>query len=219
MNVTVSGVAFEPNSPVTITYASTPQTVATTTSDASGAFTASFPIPKSIAGEHTITASDGTNSLQVPFYVESKAPSTPPPLLPLMGGKAAALTYFDWEDVSDDSLPVTYTLQVATSQDFASASLVLVEEGLTSSEYTVTEEEKLASRSSKEPYYWRVKAVDGASNSSPWTGAGEFYVGFSLPKWTVNLFGFTLSVWTILWWGIGMLVVGLVAYSLGKRRG
>jgi len=205
-SVTLSGVAFNPISPVTITYTSTPQTVATTTSDANGAFTATFPIPESVAGSHTITASDGTNSLQVEFYMESQAPDIPPPLLPQMGAKAKALTYFDWEDVTDPS-GVTYTLQVATSEDFTPASIVLVQEGLIASEYTVTEEDKLPSRSKEEPYFWRVKAVDGASNPSGWTGTGQFYVGMSMPDWTIHL-----------WWGLGCLGAGLGCYWLGKRR-
>ena len=116
--------------------------------------------------------------------------------------------------MSDDSLPVTYTLQIATSEDFTSASIVLKKAGLTSSEYTVTESEELESRSKEEPYYWRVKAVDGASNESAWSGERAFYVGSS--GWTVNLFGFTLSVWAIIWWCVGCVVAGSVGYAVGR---
>ena len=102
---------------------------------------------------------------------------------------------------------VAYTLQLATSEDFTPASMVWVKEGLIASEYTVTEEEKLPSRSKEEPYYWRVKAVDGAANESGWSGAGQFYLGFSLPDWTIHL-----------WWGLGVLGAALGCYWLGKRR-
>jgi len=219
LNVTISGAAFKPNAQVTITYASTPQTVATTTSDTNGNFTAVFPIPESAAGSHTITASDGTNSLEVPFYMESDSPDAPALLLPAVEDKAEALASFEWEEVSDDSSPVVYTLQVAAGEGFTSASMVLVQEGLTSPEYTVTEAEKLAPRSEEEPYYWRVKAVDGASNESDWSEVGQFHVGSSLlPPWTVNLFGFTISGWTILWWVLGCLASGLGGYWVGKRQ-
>lgn len=206
-SITISGVAFKPNSEVTITYASDPQKVATTTSDANGDFSATFKVPKSPAGAHTISASDGTSTLSVPFYMEFEAPPTPQPLLPEMGTKAPSLTEFDWGDVDDDS-DVTYTLQVATSEDFAPASLVLDKEGLTGSDYTLTDEEKLASRSANEPYYWRVKAIDGAGNESDWTGAVDFSVGLSLPPWTVHL-----------WWGLGVIGAIFFGYYLGKRRG
>jgi hypothetical protein len=129
------------------------------------------------------------------------------------------LASFEWEAVSDDSQQVVYTLQVATGEGFTSASLVLVQEGLTSPEYTLTEEEKLAGRSAEEPYYWRVRAVDGASNESDWSEVGQFHVSASLlPPWTVNLFGFTISGWTILWWVLGCLASGLGGYWAGKRQ-
>ncbi|GAI57012.1 unnamed protein product, partial [marine sediment metagenome] len=105
---------------------------------------------------------------------------------------------------------------IATSENFTSASVVLEKAGLTSSEYTVNEGEELEPRSKEEPYYWRVKAVDGASNESAWSGERAFYVGS--PAWTVNIFGFTLSVWAIIWWCVGCLVAGLAGYSLGRRR-
>ncbi len=68
-SVTINGVAFEPNAEVTITYTSEPVVVGTTQTDASGDFSFSFRVPESSAGTHTIAASDGTNSLTVPFYM------------------------------------------------------------------------------------------------------------------------------------------------------
>jgi hypothetical protein len=100
-----------------------------------------------------------------------------------MGIKADAETYFDWESVTDPS-GVTYTLQIASSEDFSQEFMVLEKTGLTESEYTLTSEERLDSVSEDAPYYWRVKAVDGASNESGWTGTGAFYVGikFGIPQ-------------------------------------
>ena len=206
-SVTVSGVGFEANSTITITYATEPQVVATTTSDANGDFTATFDIPKSAAGEHTITASDGTNSLEVPFYMEAQAPGKPELLLPETGTKANSMTEFDWESVVDPS-GVTYDLQVATSEDFAAASIILDLEGLTDSEYPITaKEEALASRSEEEPYYWRVRAIDGASNTGAWSDVSNFHVGFAWPDWIIHL-----------WWGLGVIGAIFFGYFLGKRR-
>jgi hypothetical protein len=91
-------------------------------------------------------------------------------ILPETGTKAPAAASFDWSDVTDAS-GVTYTLEVAISQDFAASSLVLKKEGLTVLEYTLSKEESLPSRSLKEPYYWRVMAIDGAGNEGDWTDA------------------------------------------------
>ena len=208
MNITISGLGFEANSTITITYATEPIVVATTTSDLDGAFTATFKVPESAPGTHLITASDGINTLTSTFVMESEAPPIPPPLLPVMDTKAESLTHFDWEAVTDDSLPVTYTLQVATDEDFTSASIVLEKEGLPGSDYTLTEGEKLDPTKKEEPYYWRVKATDSASNESQWSAPGSFYVG-----------GFLWAGWMIhLWWGLGALGAGFLGYWVGKRR-
>ena len=205
-DITVSGVGFNPNSQVTVTYATEPIEVATTVSDADGAFLATFKAPESVAGAHIITASDGTNSLTTTFYMESTPPLIPEPLLPEMGVKAETPVYFDWADVTDDSPPITYTLQIATDEDFTSDCMVLNKPDLTDSDYTITrEEEKLEPRKKETPYYWRVKAIDGASNESDWSAPGSFYVGsrFVMPngaKYALIAIG-----------------VGFLAFWLGRR--
>ncbi len=205
-SVTVSGTGFEANSTITVTYATDPQVVDTTPSDAEGTFTSTFDIPESTAGAHTITASDGINSLEVPFYMEAQAPPVPELISPEAGTKAKSLTEFDWESVEDDS-GVTYDLQVATSEDFAAASIVLDIEGRTESEYALTGEEALESRSEEEPYYWRVRASDGASNVSGWSDVSTFHVGFAWPDWIIHL-----------WWGLGVIGAIFFGYYMGKRR-
>jgi len=207
MEMTVSGTGFIPEATITITYATEPIAVTTATADADGAFTATFKVPESESGEHIITASDGTSTMQVTFTMESEAPPIPAPLLPETDVKAESPVHFDWEGVDDPS-GVTYTLQIATDEDFTSASIVLEKEGLTDSEYTVTEEEKLEPTKEEAPYYWRVKAIDGASNESEWSDTGSFYIGgFAWPGWIIHL-----------WWGLGAMGVGFLGFWLGKRR-
>jgi hypothetical protein len=208
MNITISGLGFEPNSTITITYATEPIVVKTVISDLDGAFTATFEVPESASGEHLITASDGINTLTSTFVMESEAPPIPSPLLPETDTKAESLTHFDWEAVTDDSLPVTYTLQVATDEDFTSASIVLAKEGLPGSDYTLTEEEKLDPTKKEEPYYWRVKAIDSASNESQWSAPGSFYVGGFL--WLGRII--------YLWWALSVVGAVFFGYWLGKRR-
>ena len=182
MEITISGTGFNPGSQITITYATTPIEVATTNCDAMGAFSATFKVPKSMAGTHTITASDGTNSLQATFYMESTAPAAPKPLLPAADGKAKSTAEFKWEGVTDDSLPVTYDLQIATDKAFTESAIILKKEGLTDLQYTLTKEEKLKSTKKDAPYYWRLRVVDAASNASGWSSSRTFYVGFIFPE-------------------------------------
>ena len=87
---------------------------------------------------------------------------------------------------------------------------MLNKEGLTTSEYTLTEAEKLESTKKEAPYYWRLRAVDAASNASDWIGAGTFYVGFIFPEikgWL--LYGLI---------GAGALLLFFLGFWVGRRR-
>ena len=93
-----------------------------------------------------------------------------------------------------------------SDEDFT--SIVLEKKNLTDSEHTLPQEEKLKSVSKKAPYYWRVKAIDGASNESGWSGTESFYVGFylAIPQW---------AIYTLL--GIGTFLIGLLIFWVGRK--
>ena len=203
--VTVSGVGYTAGGTVAIEYDATEIAAATVKSD--GTFSTTFTVPTSQYGDHDVTVSGDTTE-EFTFTMESQAPPIPRPLLPQMGVKAEQPVHSDWEGVTDNSLPVTYSLQIATRKDFAALSIVLEKTGLTESEYTITEAEKLSPVSKEEPYYWRVKAIDGASNESEWTGAGEFYTGtaFAMPDWAMYAL-----------FGVGGLFLLLIGIWVGRR--
>ena len=209
MELLISGGGFIANATVTITYSNNDESIplATVPADDDGRFSVDFTIPPCIAGSHTITATDDTSTATSTFAMESQAPPTPVPLKPEVTGIAAAEAYFDWEDVTDDS-GVSYTLQVASDADFT--TMVLEREGLSSSEYTVAEEEKLEPSEKETPYYWRVKAVDGAFNESDWTYPISFHIGVSwtsIPNWAWYIFD-----------ALGALVLGFLGFWVRKRR-
>jgi len=211
--VAVSGIGFTVDEVVTIKYDDAQ--VATAVAGVNGACSTTFDVPASIGGNHIVTASDGTNIVKCIFTMESEAPPVPRLKLPEEGSKAGAETRFDWEGVTDDSPPVTYSLQVATDRGFASDSIVLEKGGLTNSDYAITKgEEKLKPRTKEAPYYWRVKAIDGASNGSEWSALGSFYVGsrFVMPRG---------AIYALIAIGVGFLAFWLgrrTAYSRDYRR-
>ena len=210
VEITLLGTAFTPNTTVTVTYSNNDETIPidTTSTDDYGSFLLHFDVPPSLAGSHDIIVTDGVSTVTAAFFMESQLPPMPIPLLPEGGSTAEAETHFDWEEVEDISQPITYTLQVATDKDFT--SIVLEKEGLTQTEYTLTAEEMLASTEKTAPYYWRVKAVDGASNESAWTYQMSFYVGVSwtaLPSWA----------WYILY-ALGAVLLAILGFWLRKRR-
>jgi hypothetical protein len=138
------------------------------------------------------------------FYTEdSTPPGTPTLLRPQYGANSNGETFFDWSDVSDPS-GVTYQLQVAGDIDFS--SLLIDKQGISLSEYTVTQAEKLPRTSGDSPYYWRVRAIDGAGNAGDWSSPGAFYVGFLLRGWVLYLI-----------MGIGGLVILLFGILIGVR--
>ncbi len=167
--------------------------------------------PPTIHGEHTIKAEDMNDpdiTAETTFTVESDAPDMPAPQLPLMGAKVSSPVSFDWGDVTDASLPVTYQLQVASNANFSEGSVLLDKIDLAISMYVMSEAEGLDLTSQATPYYWRVRAIDAAANASDWSGTGEFYISgpFQLPSW---------ALYTIL--GIGAVLVFGIGYWLGRR--
>jgi hypothetical protein len=201
--LTINGTGFIAGGTVTIKYDD--MEVATTTANATGAFSLTLKAPASTGGTHSITISDSDNTVKNIFTMESTPPPTPAPLIPEDVAKTKAEAYFDWEEVTDDS-GVTYTLQIATGKNFS--SIVLEKEELTYSDYEITGVEALPPTKKEAPYYWRVKAVDGASNESEWSTPKSFYVSSTpaLPDWAK----YTLIVF-------GILAVCFLAFWVGRR--
>src|SRR2546428_11321836 len=78
--VTITGSLFLPGSVVTISYDGTAvaTTPATITTDLSGGFSATFTVPASTAGSHTVSAKDAaSNSASAQFTVTATIPSAP----------------------------------------------------------------------------------------------------------------------------------------------
>jgi len=205
MELTIYGTGFLTETPVTITYDKS--TVATVTTDEKGNFVTTFIMPPSAAGTHTVTATDGTNTLTSIATMESEAPPIPVPLLPKVADTVEAEAYFDWENVDDPS-GITYTLQIGADADFT--TIVLEQTGLAQSEYTLKKEEKLQLARTDTTYYWRVKAIDGASNEGKWTNPMLFYAGRSpvegMPSWILYL-----------WIGLGIALLGIIGFWVFRK--
>jgi len=210
MSLTITGVGFTPSHAITITYTSDP-VVFTTTSLADGSFSYTLTVPPSLGGTHTITVTDGTITKTFTFVMESNAPPIPELTLPLVDTKLKD-RLFEWEaveDVSPASNPVTYDLQVSIDDTFSEASLVVNQTGLAEATYTLLDEEELESTDEEAPYYWRVRAVDAASNASAWSSPSTFTIGFS----------FEFTGWVV--W-VTMVVVAIAFFFIGLwigRRG
>jgi len=206
MDIFLTGSGFTPGATVLVKFDGA--NVATGTATAQGVFAALFKVPAGASGARTITATDGTNTLEMTFTVETTPPPTPSALLPAAGADLKTPITFDWGDVTDASLPVTYTLQVATDINFGTSSIKIEKENLSASTYTLTDAEALVLSGQQVPYYWRVSATDAAANTGAWSNVRQFTVSppFSLPDW---------AIYTII--GVGGLLLFGIGFFVGRR--
>jgi hypothetical protein len=179
--LTLSGAGFEAGGTVTIKFDAEESVILT--ADDTGVFTCTLTVPICAAGVHIITASDGVNLRPVIYTVESEAPAPPEPLFPKQYAVVTMPFTFDWEGVYDISQPLFYTLQVAHTADFLHP--VLEESDLIASQYILINGKTLLPNRRGTHYYWRVRAVDGASNVGEWSTPAAFRVKPAdiLPAW------------------------------------
>jgi len=198
--IVVSGTGFVKDGTVTIEYDN--ELVTSVTINAGGTFLSSFRVPISAHGEHIMIISDGLNTKELTFAVESEGPAKPNLLLvgPVVVKEGADIL-LDWEDVMDDSMPVTYNLQLAGNDSFPAGSILLEGKNLTDSEYLMDSSEIQFLRP-RVSYYWRVRAVDSAANAGEWTKTGEIKIApvSTIPGWlmyTLAVLGglFILFIW------------------------
>ena len=192
MEVTITGTGFKPDTEIAVVYVSTATTYSAM-SESNGSFSMVFEIPESQSGEQAITVSDGLNSVEAVIFVESEAPPAPQTLLPESGSEPELPLVFDWKDVSDPS-GVTYNLQVARDKSFN--DILLERKQLTESGYTLPAEIELRQNQDGAPYWWRVMAVDRASNQGEWSDAQPFYVGSTpiIPEWMKYVLGTLVGI-------------------------
>ena len=197
-SITISGTGYGASKAIIVTYDSSPVTLTTAgATDANGTFSVSFKAPVSKGGNHTVTVSDGTTTATFTFAMDSTPPPVPALSLPLASTKLAKIPTLSWTAVTDPN-GVTYNLQI--SKDVSFNTLILQKTGLTTPAYTLNTQnpqEKLKSASKSAPYYWRVQAIDGASNASAWTTPQTFLVGLALGDYA------------------GYIILGVIAIMLG----
>jgi len=180
-NLLLAGISFKPNSLVAIRYDDDLMTAVST--DNNGIFSAVFAVPPSKSGTHSVTITDGVNISERTFAVESTPPPAPTLILPELEIGVSAPLYFDWSDVSDESEPVHYIFQISNTDEFSASTVILEKRGLSTSEVALTaaDIQKLSGGSS--PYYWRVRAIDAASNEGMWAYPETFNIHSPFPIW------------------------------------
>ncbi len=165
--IDITGSGFAANSAIRFIYDDKEISLGGAITDASGSFSKSIAAPKCQGGTHNIKIMDAQkNESRATFVMESIPPAAPRPLSPGDGERVGILgdirPTFKWSVVTDPS-GVTCTLQVDTNPDFSQP--ILEKADLPGTQYILTAADALP----QGEYYWRIKAVDGASNESAWS--------------------------------------------------
>ncbi len=206
--VVIEGAGFTPNTPVTISFDN--KKIGTTTSTSEGSFIFTFNVPSCLHGERTITVSDGSVTRQAKFMVDSTPPPVPRLLSPSGGSRLTSVTTFEWEEVTDAS-GVKYVLEIATDTEFS--NVIISAKNLASPRFTLSQEQQKLLKPAKTPYVWRVRAIDGAFNSSDWAETRSFFVGATvstvvknMPPWvTYSLLGLLFALIATFFYYLGYI--------------
>jgi hypothetical protein len=208
--VQITGHGFASNKKINITYnnGSITTTPANVMTSGTGTFNTSFIIPDIAAGTYKIEAGDGINTAAADFIetIETAPPAAVSLISPVDNNKASQPVVFNWSASSDPS-GVFYKLQVGTDATFSTIKLDIG--NLTATSYKMDSETKLESVNSKNPYYWRVMAIDGVGNESGWT-TDTFIVSSGWPVWLIvicGILGFAILVLLGLWIGRKMATI------------
>jgi len=209
--ITVNGGGFEPDSPITITYG---DKVVAANTDRDGNFPTSGSITFEAEGAHgeqqVVVADDRGHKFNATFFMEEDAP--PPPLLispedgSKMGFTGKVTPTFRWSTVNDTSGISHYRLQIAKNEAFTDLFLSVGDIAAAPDEPTVSYELPKENALGKGTYYWRVKAVDRASNEGVWSATYSLRAG-KLPLWA--FIGIII---------VGVGVIGFLSYYFIIRK-
>jgi hypothetical protein len=203
--VSISGSGFWPGKTLAVKWdgEALPGFVAPV-ADSNGSFSAVFNVPVAVPGEYIVSVSDGVISKQMQYKVEQTVPPAPLPVEPEAQTKISGHPHFEWGAVSYEYMNVTYEFQII--RNLAEPELVIGKPGLDETSCMLDKNEKLDKAGPDNPYYWRVRSVDEAGNTSPWSETREFYYGFIWPFWLT---------WVLV--GLGVMIVIVVVYIFRWR--
>jgi len=229
--VTVNGTGFAKGETINLSFEGNSLNIDASTDD-HGSFTTNFLAPQSANTENKVKAQGTTgSSSEAIFVIQRVTPPAPTLVYPEPGSTVAAFNStgavfigaakqlfrvlsfssngrvpmglsdetFQWSNDNNKGNK-TYCLQIANNGDFSSP--ILSKEGLTSTEYTLSDGEVL----SIGKHSWRVRAVDEIGNEGSWSEARQFTVismsaGILIMSLTIPLLfiGVAIAVGIVIW--------------------
>ena len=202
----IAGANFKPGATLNITFDNDPTIIATAVVDVQGIVNLSFKVPTLAAGVRKMKLNDGTVSHEIDFVIESTAPPAPTLDRPKDGSKPKQPVTFSWKEVSDQS-GVAYEFQLSQDPNFGEDAIIYADTVTNGITLTLPNEPKLPDSSDGFPYLWRVRAIDGAGNTSDWSVVNTFKLGgFALPSWMIHV-----------WYSLGIIIALAFGVWFGRR--
>jgi hypothetical protein len=173
--VTVTGSGFTVSKTAGLAFGATSLT-SDIAVDTTGTISTTFKVPKGKSGPIKVTVTDTNNiAATATFTVDQTPPPIPKIDSPGKDGAAGfigdAKVDFKWNSVTNRNGGITYDIQVASEPNFNAP--IFQHTGLSLPEYKSTEKETLPNGE----YYYRIRAIDAAGNTSDWTEAVRFKAG------------------------------------------
>lgn len=182
--VSLQGTGYRGGVPLTVSFDD--NKVGTVNTSPQGEFTFNLTVGKASGGNHTVLVTDGENIRKAQFIVETTPPLAPRPAFPKDKELVSGDVTLAWGKVSDPS-GVLYRIEVATDKDFK--NLIMSRAGLVEQDFMIAADR--FNHAAETWYYWRVLAVDGASNQGPWSETRSFHTDFNLMAFILGM-----PVWT-----------------------
>ncbi|HSW58003.1 MAG TPA: hypothetical protein VLH15_06345 [Dehalococcoidales bacterium] len=204
---TISGTGFAAGTTLSALFNNVP--ISTTVTDNKGNFSLKIKIPAAKSGNHTLAVTDGVIINNYTFTIQSSAPETPDLNSPPKESRPVQPVTFHWGQVTSQNGPVLYQFQLARDINFLA---VLIErKDLSGTFITLTAQEELDPVDAKNPYYWRIRAIDAAGDSSEWSTASAFFVGALEPVSVVPTWLYYVVI------GLGGLLLFCIGFLLGRK--
>ena len=207
--LTVTGGGFDPDIPITVTYAGE-AVEADTDRDGNLPEGITFKAEGPHGAQEVVVEDNLGHKFNATFFMEEDAP--PPPLLispedgSKMGFMGKVAPTFQWGAVNDTSGISHYCLQIAKTEDFTELFFSVANIAAGPGEQTVSYELAKESALGQGSYYWRVKAVDRASNEGRWSATYSLRAG-KLPLWA--FIGIII---------LGVVLIGFLVYYFIIRK-
>ncbi len=173
----VTGTGFSPSKDYSLSFADAP--AASGTTNDTGSLQAVFKAPGGKSGAITIKVTDLKNiTASTTFTIDTTPPDVPQIASPKDGATVGFMgdtkVVFKWTTVTSRN-GVSYEIEVSDQSNFAKK--LVAHAKLVEPMYTLTEAEALPNGE----YFWHVRAVDGAGNTSEWSPTASLKVGFMTP--------------------------------------